>query len=484
MIFVTVGVQLPFDRLLRVLDAWAQRHPDVTVIAQTGETTLRCRHMQTHQRLEGSAFQALVEEAELIVAHAGMGSILTALELGKPIIVLPRIAALAEHRNDHQAATSHYLARANLVRVADNIDHLVQLIDERHLITPRTIATTAQQPLIETIKRFIDNAKDTPLPTILPAPGDLSRPPSPPAGQPSATPLTDTVSVIIPHYNDIENLKACVAALQNQSLAPTEILVCDNGSACGLDEIERQCGASIDVILETEPGAAAARNAGVRQATGNILAFLDSDCVAHQDWLRNGCHALASKDLVGGAMVLSFKNSTRRTAVEAFEAQFAFANQRYVEKEHFSVTANMLVRRTTFDTVGGFRSGLPEDKDWGQRAHKLGYRWTYAPDTIVVHPARRAWPDLTGKWRRLTREAYAYTPSRGRFLLRSWLVVLSLPAFLPPLIWSKRLSGPREKLNAAAVLVGLRFWRLYEGHRLALSRTPSSTLASPTAETR
>lgn len=155
MIFVTVGVQLAFDRLIRAMDEWAGDHPDVEVVAQTGITALRCQHMRTFARVGGPDFQRLTEGAELIVAHAGMGSILTALEMGKPIIVLPRSAELGEHRNDHQRATSQHMLGAQLVCVASDTDNLKAMIDRRSSIEPRTISTQAQPALIEALRSFI-----------------------------------------------------------------------------------------------------------------------------------------------------------------------------------------------------------------------------------------------------------------------------------------------------------------------------------------
>lgn len=155
MIFVTVGVQLPFDRLVAAMDEWAGAHPGIEVVAQTGLSALACRHMRVFPTLNGDDFQTYVEAAELVVAHAGMGSILTALEIGKPIIVLPRSAELHEHRNDHQAATSNYLMKANLVRVAQNTADLKAMIDQRHLIERRTISAQAQPALISALSDFI-----------------------------------------------------------------------------------------------------------------------------------------------------------------------------------------------------------------------------------------------------------------------------------------------------------------------------------------
>jgi len=104
MIFVTVGTQLSFDRMVRVADTWAYLRGRDDVFAQIGPTEWRPSHIASVPFLETDECHRRIREASLVVAHAGMGSIITALELGKPIVVMPRRADLGEHRNDHHKA--------------------------------------------------------------------------------------------------------------------------------------------------------------------------------------------------------------------------------------------------------------------------------------------------------------------------------------------------------------------------------------------
>ena len=109
MIFVTVGTQLPFDRLINAVDTWASRNPDIEIIAQIGPTDIQPINMQYSSFLSPDKADEYFVQASLIVSHAGMGSILTALKYRKPILILPRRASLSEHRNDHQMATAKWL---------------------------------------------------------------------------------------------------------------------------------------------------------------------------------------------------------------------------------------------------------------------------------------------------------------------------------------------------------------------------------------
>ena len=81
MIFVTVGTQLPFPRLINAMDDWGAANPANTVVAQTGERSDSAVHLDVHERMDAVRFRQMVERCDLLVAHAGMGTILSALEL-------------------------------------------------------------------------------------------------------------------------------------------------------------------------------------------------------------------------------------------------------------------------------------------------------------------------------------------------------------------------------------------------------------------
>ena len=121
MIFVTVGNMDPFDRLVKAIDHWALTNPiDEKVFAQIGDGQYIPSHCEYVRRMPPDDFEKSFREASLVVSHAGIGTIITALELGKPIIVLPKRAALGEQRNEHQLATVRHFRRSELMMVADS----------------------------------------------------------------------------------------------------------------------------------------------------------------------------------------------------------------------------------------------------------------------------------------------------------------------------------------------------------------------------
>jgi len=162
-IFATVGTQLPFDRLMQGLDSWAARNADVPVFAQAGASRRRFAHLQTVAHLDQAAFRARFEAARLVVAHAGMGTILSAAELGKPVILMPRRAKFGEHRNDHQQDSARQMARLSNVTVVDDGEALHRALDSlraRGFDLPQpcdAVGGAALDPLLDVIRDFVWN---------------------------------------------------------------------------------------------------------------------------------------------------------------------------------------------------------------------------------------------------------------------------------------------------------------------------------------
>src|SRR5687768_7811288 len=118
MIFVTVGTDMPFDRMVRVVDEWAQANQRTDVFAQIGETEWKPGYIAYSKFLQPPEFTKRFSSATTIVSHAGMGTILSALQWEKPILVMPRRATLGEQRNEHQLATARRLSELGKVTVA------------------------------------------------------------------------------------------------------------------------------------------------------------------------------------------------------------------------------------------------------------------------------------------------------------------------------------------------------------------------------
>lgn len=156
MIFLTVGTQLPFERLVLAVDAWAANHPEIEFFAQVGPTTNPPRHMAWSDFVPPARANELMQRASLIVSHAGMGSVMTALRLQRPILILPRKAALGEHRNDHQLATARWLATRPGISVAWEADEIAAQLENRaDLVAGPGLPEVATGPLVDRLADWI-----------------------------------------------------------------------------------------------------------------------------------------------------------------------------------------------------------------------------------------------------------------------------------------------------------------------------------------
>lgn len=282
------------------------------------------------------------------------------------------------------------------------------------------------------------------------------------------------VSVIVPHYNDLEGLDACLAALAHQTYpaAQMEVVVADNGSPQGIAAVERVIANRARLVTVIQRGAGPARNGGALASQSEILAFIDSDCRADPAWLAEGLKALEHCDIAGGSVDVLVKDDERLTAAEAFERVFAFNMERYVKEKGFVGSGNLFCRRAVFEAVGPFGTGVSEDVDWSHRATAKGFCIGYAPLARVGHPARRSWAELKRKWERINRETYGLVMRRpmGRLhWLRTLLLLpLSALAHTPRILLSRQLNM-RGKLSALGMLFRLRLWRMMDYGRLLLA---------------
>jgi UDP-N-acetylglucosamine transferase subunit ALG13 len=159
-IFVTVGTQLPFDRLIRAVDAWAGRTGRRDVLAQIGPSGLRPQFIEYKSFLAPTEFTRHFAGAELVIAHAGMGSIISAMSQGKPILVMPRCANLHEHRNDHQLATARRFRELGRILVAMDAQELdAQLNHVQSIPAASRIGLYASSELLTAVRAFVSGDK-------------------------------------------------------------------------------------------------------------------------------------------------------------------------------------------------------------------------------------------------------------------------------------------------------------------------------------
>jgi len=156
---VTVGGQVPFDRLVEVVDSWARETGRTDVFAQIGASRFEPRSIQWVRFLAPGDYRRTVQSADVVVSHAGMGTILSALEFGTPLIIMPRRAHLAETRNDHQLATMRRLSGRSGIHAADDEEELrARLNCLGRLEAPKAECGGDRARLIEAVRRFVEDS--------------------------------------------------------------------------------------------------------------------------------------------------------------------------------------------------------------------------------------------------------------------------------------------------------------------------------------
>ena len=275
------------------------------------------------------------------------------------------------------------------------------------------------------------------------------------------------VSVVVPTYRDWPALCSCLGALAGQSTPGHcfEIIVVENAGESPPGDFLLPDNARL--VHEVAPGSYAARNRGIAESRGEVLAFLDADCIPASGWLQGGLECLqANPDagLVAGNIELSYA-APRLTPAECFEKAYAFRQKQNVA-DGVAVTANLFVRRSVFDEVGLFNAGMMSggDFEWTRRATSRGHRLVYCEDAVVHHPARASLADLAGKARRVASGSQALYRQRGmlgnlRRVLGNLLADMVLPFTRQDMSW-------RERGWALLVLVHLKGVKVVQRFRL------------------
>ena len=160
-IFLTVGTQLPFDRLVRAVDIWAADRHDYIFgqIAEPGPVGHVPRNFDWVPHLDPESFRKRFAAADLIVAHAGMGSLISALVARKPIVIVPRRTTLGEQRNDHQLATARRFGGRPGVTACMEATEIGPALDRLTSgpldVADKPISREADLDLVDTLRVFI-----------------------------------------------------------------------------------------------------------------------------------------------------------------------------------------------------------------------------------------------------------------------------------------------------------------------------------------
>lgn len=164
MIFVSAGSQLPFNRMVRAVEAWAVEYGRVQdIFYQVGDGTPPAQGAWVRE-LAPDEFEKRCREAELIVSHAGTGILMVASSLRRKILVFPRrFSEPGEIRNDHQMDTARRWVENRAATVAFDVEELYACLNApEHILIPQTESPEAME-LIEAVRSFVHTGTLPPL---------------------------------------------------------------------------------------------------------------------------------------------------------------------------------------------------------------------------------------------------------------------------------------------------------------------------------
>lgn len=224
------------------------------------------------------------------------------------------------------------------------------------------------------------------------------------------------VSVIVPVYKGLGMLKSCLNALENQTYSEFEIIVVDNGGNSGIGEV---CSAysKVQLIQHETPGSYSARNAGIRAASGEIIALTDADCIPSPNWIENGVNGMLynSCRMASGHITPAFTNESKPGFIELCDVILHTMNQEQALRECTSVAcANMFVHKSLFNSVGLFNDSLfsAGDCEFTYRVSASGEKIVYLENAVIYHRARRTLKEVVQRYRRFAGAEFASMTGR------------------------------------------------------------------------
>jgi glycosyltransferase involved in cell wall biosynthesis len=231
-----------------------------------------------------------------------------------------------------------------------------------------------------------------------------------------------TVDVVMPARNRASMIGRAIRSAQEQTVAPDQIIVIDDGSTDGTGDVARDLGATV-LVHPVAKGSGPARNAGIAHATGDWIAFLDSD----DEWEPNHLERVSAH--LGNQVLVSSPARTPAGAVRGnpWPWSIRLSPKRMLAPGNLVVTSGTLVRRDTLAAVGGFRA-LPraQDLDLWLRVLEAGAGVVLGGPTVIYYE-------------------HAQQASRDRELMRECMDTIFADYADRPWLQGRRLSQARSR---------------------------------------
>lgn len=157
MIFITVGTQFPFDRLVRSIDQAIEKSIlNETIFAQIGKSSYIPKYFEYVDYLDKGTFDLKVKQADALISHAGIGSLMLAFDYHKPVLLMPRSPQYNEVVNNHQIDTARKFEELGHVLAAYNENELIEKIKLLKTFVPKPRIPN-RQGVIDRISSFLDS---------------------------------------------------------------------------------------------------------------------------------------------------------------------------------------------------------------------------------------------------------------------------------------------------------------------------------------
>ncbi len=195
-------------------------------------------------------------------------------------------------------------------------------------------------------------------------------------------------SVIIPAYNAEKYLSHTLHALEEQTISSREIIVVDDGSTDRTREIANGFK-RVHVLSQKNAGPAKARNAGARAAKGEIIVFLDSDCVPQKNWLEEMLKPFEDLKVVGVQGAYKTKQSSLVARFDQVDIEYRYERMKRARRLDWIGTYSAAYQKETFLAAGGFDESFTrasgEDAELSYRLSEKGNLLVFNPHAIVYH---------------------------------------------------------------------------------------------------
>ncbi len=228
------------------------------------------------------------------------------------------------------------------------------------------------------------------------------------------------LSIIIPVYNSAQGIEVTLRSVLCLS-EYFELIIVDNNSTDNTYVVAKEYADEHDnvtVVQETEiQSSYAARNKGIKHATGDILVFLDADQRVTDGWLEAALTCLDEQDADYLAPDIELDAGDNPTLIGQYNKTTGFPIADFLTYHRYAPTSCLIVRRELIDDVGGFDDRLISggDLEFGNRVDDAGYKLGFCPDAKIIHPTRNTFRELSKRNIRIGRghcQLQHYYPKR------------------------------------------------------------------------